>query len=148
MMGADFTRTSTQVEREIIQLIDSVDRSLDSSSGESERKGQIVLTGFLSICVFAAIWGFQIFVASSSGNVQIPTTAEPDASVERLALNPRALKLVDNHLNRISDQADSVRAIKDRVAPSMPIDGSLDAIKNSANDAREILGIVPSGEEK
>lgn len=147
-MRADFTKTSAQVEREIIQLIDSVDRSLDSSSGESERKGQIVLTGFLSICVFAAIWGFQMFVANSHGNIPAKDSGVLDGPNSQAGptLDAAGLRLLGIHLRRISEQADSVRVVKDRVAPSMPIDGSLDSIKNSSNDAREILGIPADGE--
>ena len=66
MAKGDFTRTSFQVEQEIGHIVDSIDRSLDSSNGESERKGHFVISAFVSVlAVFASILGIGHFVGRS-----------------------------------------------------------------------------------
>lgn len=137
----DFTKTSSQIEREITQLIDSIDRSLDSSHGDAEKKGQLVLSAFLSLAVFVAIFGFNylLHVTHPAGNGNAADN-KSDTTFDA-GVTARDLSLASTYLDRIDAQSKSIRDIKNRVAPSMPIDSQIDAIQNSAQDTRRVLEI-------
>ncbi|WP_147300587.1 hypothetical protein [Lysobacter silvisoli] len=138
MAKSDFTKTGIQVEREILDLIDSVDRSLDSSSGESERKGQLVLTAFLSVVVFLSVLAFEHLVGAKKKHVD---TVIADSQPVGKVLNVSDLSLTASYLARIETNAAAVLETKNRVAPSMLVDGQIGAIKDSVSDVRHILGI-------
>jgi hypothetical protein len=138
MGKSDFTKTGVQVEREILDLIDSVDRSLDSSTGESERKGQLVLTAFLSVAVFLSVLAFEHLVGAKQKSAE-KTVATMSESGK--VLSSRDTNLTASYLDRIEINTQAVLETKNRVAPSMPVDGQLGAIKNSVSDVRNILGI-------
>lgn len=141
MTKSDFTKTSTQVERDISRLIDTIERSLDSSNGESERKGQFVLSAFVSVMVvFASILGIEYFVGDTSAEVRNPPVDTQFAAASAI-VNERDLRLMALYLDRVQAQSKTIREIKTRVAPSMPIDGHLDAIQNAVADMRGIAGI-------
>lgn len=141
MAKSDFTKTGVQVEREILDLIDSVDRSLDSSSGESERKGQLVLTAFLSVVVFLSVLAFEHLVGVKQRSTESTVANLPPAGK---VLNVRDLSLTASYLARIENNAAAVLETKNRVAPSMLVDGQIGAIKDSVSDVRHILGIQNS----
>ena len=138
MAKSDFTKTGVQVEREILDLIDSVDRSLDSSSGESERKGQLVLTAFLSVVVFLSVLAFEHLVGVKKKHVD---SVISDSQSAGKVLNVSDLSLTASYLARIETNAAAVLETKNRVAPSMLVDGQIGAIKDSVSDVRHILGI-------
>jgi len=136
----DFTKTSSQIEREIEKLIDSIDRSLDSSHGDAEKKGQLVMSAFLSLAVFVAIFGFNYLLhgAHAAENATTSSGVEPQTGN---TVSPRDLSLASAYLDRIDTQSKAIRDIKNRVAPSMPIDSQVDAIQNSVQDTRRVLGL-------
>lgn len=145
MSKPDFTRTSSQVERDILNLVDNIDRSLDSSNGESERKGHFLLSAFVSaLAVFGSILGIQHFVAGTDARYETAAVA-PDPNVE---LSKRDLMLVAQHLQRTRDQVRFIRDTKDRVAPSMLIDGNLNSIENSMADLGGLMGTNQSAEPR
>lgn len=141
MTKGDFTRTSIQVQRDITDLLDGIDRSLDSSNGESERKGHFVLSAFLSVlAVFASILGIEHFVGSTS-DAEVKSDEGTAVIKKEMSLNQRDLKLIGQHLDRMYDQSRFIRETKNKIAPAMPVDGSLDAIDNSVLDIRSLVGI-------
>lgn len=137
MANTDFTKTSDQVEREISKLIDSIDRSLDSSSGESERKGQLVLSGFMSLIVFVGIFVFQHVV----GKGEVARPSSPSLAVGNVNLPPRDKALVAGYLSRIGANVDTVAKVKTQVIPALPIDGNLAAVRDAVTDIRGVLEI-------
>ncbi|HJR73054.1 MAG TPA: hypothetical protein VJ806_05380 [Luteimonas sp.] len=138
MAKSEFKKTSKQIEREIAQLIDSVDRSLDSSSSDSDRKGQIVISAFASLAVFAAILGFEHFVGRDSEN-GLSTAAMQMPPEKGIVIDSESAAFVEDKLKRIEEQAATIARVRARVAPSMPIDSQIDLIGSSANDVRSIL---------
>lgn len=145
MFKPDFTKTSIQVEREIIGILEEVNRSLDSSNGESERKGHYMLTALISVvCVFASILVIEHLVGPDRR-----AAAQQGTGTLASRHEARDLELMKVHLARIERQSLSIRDIKSRVAPSMPIDSQLDVILNSINDLRGLEGLAeprPAGE--
>lgn len=136
MAKGDFTRTSLQVEQDIGHIVDSIDRSLDSSNGESERKGHFVMSAFVSVlAVFASILGIGHFVGRAT---QTPVSA--DVGSDAYALTSRDIRLIEQHLERTREQSRLIRETKDRVAPAMAIDGNLNAIDNSMSDVGALIG--------
>lgn len=135
MANVDFTKTADQVEREISTLIDSIDRSLDSSSGESERKGQLVLSGFMSLIVFVGIFVFQHIVGSKHDARESPT----QATSERVGLSARDRSHIGSYLSRIGTNVEAVAKLKAQVVPSLPIDGNLAAVRDASDDIRNVL---------
>lgn len=140
MAKSDFTKTSLQVDREIRDLVDSVDRSLDSSNGDSQRKGQLVLTAFSSLFVFVSILGFEQFVAPRSAEPQ-PTAASSNDTSATHELAERDKSLLSTYLSRIDTHAERIRSTKERVVPALPIDSQIDGIKSATSDSRRILGM-------
>lgn len=142
MSKPDFNKTSAQVERDILGLIDTVERSLDSSNGESERKGQLVFSAFVSLLVvFGSILGIDYLVKGKE--VDTPKQDASAAPNSRLQ-SERDLKLMGMYLQRVDEQSQVIRQVKSRVAPAMPIDGQLDAISNAVTDMRGLVGIGPT----
>ncbi|MEH6419660.1 hypothetical protein [Pseudomonas sp. CGJS7] len=137
MAKPDFTKTSSQLERQVFDLIDAVDRSLDSSNGDSQRNGHYVFTALVSIViVFASILGIDYLVGGKK-----PASAGRNAVANGSRHDMRDLELMGQHLTRIERQSSSIREIKSRVAPSMPIDSQLDVIANSVDDLRRLEGV-------
>lgn len=136
MTKPDFTKTSSQLEREVFNLIEAVDRSLDNTHGDNERKGHYVLTALGSvIVVFASIFGIDHLVGKKTAD------AAPVASATVAPLDARDRALTEEYLSRIETQAAAIRDIRARVAPSMPIDGPLSVIDNALNDLRRVQNL-------
>ncbi len=140
MSRTDFTKTSAQVERELLEKIDNIDRSLDSSSGENDRKNQLALGVLASFLVFASVFAFDFFVRSGDkGNALQPAPAQPIAVH---AVSERDVELVKEYLARIDRQTETIRESRNRVAPAMPIDAQLLSIRDAADDLRRLIGIA------
>lgn len=139
MSKTDFTRTSAQIERHVLDLIDSIDRSLESSTGDSERKGQLVLGAVLSVVVFFTILCFDFFTSSDPKNAD---KAAPSPA-NQLVLHERDLDGIRVNLERISSHTKAIADTKTRIAPSMTIDGNIDSINNSVADINRSLKIAP-----
>lgn len=138
MISSDFTKTSRQIEREISDLIDSVDRDLDSSNGEADRKGHFVISALLSLLLFFGIFGFEHLVGQSA-------KADPLASIPspaKVGLSDEALETIRVRLDRIDAQSAAIDAARIRVAPSMQIDAQIQIIGNATEDLRSILKIA------
>lgn len=139
MARTDFTRTSVQVEQSIADLVDSIDRSLDSSSGDAERKGHFVISAFLSVlAVFASILGIERLVGKPVHSEATP--ADAIASVgDGHGASSREIVMVRQYVERARSQVQLVRETKGRIAPSMQIDGNLDVIDNALVDIAALL---------
>jgi hypothetical protein len=137
----DFKKTSLQIERDIFQLIDSVDRALDSSSGESDRKGQIVIGAFMSLFVFAAILCFEHFVGGDSRQVSPLATGGVTGATQTVVIDQRSVRFVNSQLQGIEQQVADITAVRARVAPSMPIDSQLALITKSTKDISHVLAL-------
>lgn len=139
MAKSDFTRTSIQVEQDIANLVDSIDRSLDSSNGDTERKGHFVLSAFVSVlAVFGSILGIDYFVGKTKVEGELSDASEVVAN--DLRLSSRDVAMIKQYSERARSQVRVIRETKNRVAPSMQIDGSLDAIENSVLDIGSLIG--------
>ena len=143
MAKTDFTRTSAQVERDISLQLEQIDRSLDSSTNETERKGQLIVGGIVSVVVFAAILGFDYFVPTPKEVTEVePSVLSADPTI---AISSRDLGLIQLQLDRIDRQTSEIRSTKTRVAPAMAIDSNLTTIESSTKDIRAYLGVMEGG---
>lgn len=132
MNKADFKKTSHQVEREISELVDQVDRALESSSGEAEKKGHFLFTGIASLLVFAAIVALQTFFPK---NHQSQPQQSQTTSAENI-IDGKDIADIEVYANRIATEVTNIKEIRARIAPSMPIDSNLSVIENSAQDIK------------
>ena len=141
MANSNFMKTSRQVEREISDLIDLVDRSLDSSNGEADRKGQFVVSALLSLLLFLGIFGFEQLVGKTVRAGQVPVIPESSAAT---VLTKDVAANMATRLDRIDAQVSSIDSLRKKVAPSMPIDAQIQVISNSTEDLRSILKLAGS----
>jgi len=137
MDKTDFTKTSEQVEKEAFGIIESVEKSLESSTNESERKGQLVFGATLSIIVFLGILGFDIL---STHEKKDAAKDSPQKEMQNIATT-KEMSLIGENLSRIDENTKAVAAIQEKIAPSMPISGNLQSIRNSTEDIRRVLSI-------
>ena len=138
MIRGDFTKTSNQVNEEIGSLIADIQRSLDVSQGETDRKGQAVFSVVLSIVLFLCILGFSSFLKTQQPN---EGKAVLNSSIET-TLSRHDKAQLESYVARIDQQLDSIQMIKSRVAPSMLIDPQINAIRDIANDVRTLLDLA------
>lgn len=138
MSSAHFMKTSRQVEREISDLIDAVDRDLDSSNGEADRKGHFVVSALFSLLLFFGIFGFEHLVG---GNAEASQPLPNQKMSPAVVLTKDLSASVGVRLDRIDLQTASIDALRKRVAPSMPIDAQIQVIENSTEDLRSFLKI-------
>lgn len=134
MTKTDFKKTSRQAEREILELVDRIDRALESSSGEAEKKGHFLFTAVSSFLVFAAIAVFQFFLTDAKKELeQVAESKTPSFAPQRL------LEDIEINAARIAAQTAEIRETKARVAPSMQIDSNLAAIDYAVQDIRRSI---------
>lgn len=138
MAKTDFTRTSEQVERDTLGLIEKVERSLETSTSESERKGQLIFGAILSVIVFFSILAFEYFVGTkaSAEKSEIPKNIP-----ERIS--HKEMKLIESNIARIENELALIESTKARVAPAMPIDSNTRNIRNSIQDIKSIIETNP-----
>lgn len=133
MKKPDFKKTSKHVEREIFELVDRVDRALESSSGEAEKKGHFLFTAVSSLLVFAVVAALQFFLITPQKK---PTQTPNNISQP---VFQRDLESVEVNASRISAQTKIIRETKDRIAPSMQIDSNLAAIDYAVQDIQRSI---------
>src|SRR5690606_1317981 len=99
--------------------IDEVDRSLDASNGDSDRKGQLALNALASlVVVFASILGLEHFV----GKANVAAEASVPSEVHGINISNRELEALGVYLDRIESDVNRLNEVKEKVAPSMAID--------------------------
>ena len=99
-----------------------------------------MVSAFLSVlAVFGSILGIEYFVGRAPDSVNSAATSTKPTSVE---LTDRDLAMIQQHLQRARAQSRIIREAKNRIAPSMQIDGSLDAIDNSMADIGGLIGVA------
>jgi hypothetical protein len=130
MQKVDFTKTPGQVRREIESGLEDLARSLDASKGHKE-KG----TGAL----FHVVTILLVLVGNSAFAFLTPSNTKPSPPQVQSSLDARDTLAVANFLGKIESSSDSIEQIRNRVAPSMPIDGPLASVKTSVSGMRSIL---------
>jgi|688.fasta_scaffold327312_1 hypothetical protein len=137
MSKTDFNRTSEQVERDTLSLIDRVERSLETSTSESERKGQLIFGAILSVIVFFSILAFEHFVGSKQNHSQ------PDAANPQEKISVREIELIQLRMQRIERELHSLESTVERFAPSAPTDSNIQNIRDSIEDIQSLLQSRP-----
>jgi hypothetical protein len=133
MTKTDFTKTSEQVERDTLTLIDKVERSLETSTSESERKGQLVFGAILSVIVFTSILAFEYLVGSKKAPIQSMAPNKNEL------LSSKEIQVIRIKIDRIERELSSLESTKNRVAPAMPVDSNIQNIRDSLEDISNFL---------
>lgn len=137
-MTVDFTKTSAQVGREIEQEIETLQRQLMVSRGHGEKGASAVLNVVLVGVVLAGQFAISLlFEKHEPAKDKVAITSH---------LTDRDRTLVEDQLTGIERQVDKIRATKTTVAPSMAIEGNMEAITTASKHLRRVLGIDGSGE--
>lgn len=130
--GVDFEKTPEQVRRELESGLEEMARHLAASQGHSKRGSSSLLHAVWAAALVFAGHTAYAFLLEGNG-------AEQDTHPRTHALSERDIRVIQNHLERLSASAASIAEVRSRIAPSMPIDAQLSSIQSSATDLRVLL---------
>lgn len=133
MQSVDFTKTPTQVRRDIEDGLEELTRYLDASKGHKE-KGTGAL--FHVVTILLVLLGNSIFAFWAE-----PSGVGPKSNRQNVqsVLSNRDSAAVSDLISRIDTNAASIDQVRNRVAPSMQIDGQLAHLRSATESLRSLL---------
>ncbi|QWP75782.1 hypothetical protein J5226_19545 [Lysobacter sp. K5869] len=127
-------RTSSRVFGEANALLQiAIDKvSAARSAGNSRSKGYASLTVLIAGLVFQSGGIFALG--------KLAPTIQADSSSARAAMfTTSEAGLISSNLGRIKANVDEIIVVKNKIAPSMPVDANALAIKSAADDLQTLL---------
>ncbi len=90
----------------------------------------VVASLVLNACIF---FGYK-FLAPERAKAEV-------TAISGKSLSPSDLTVLENNLTRVAESADAIASTKTRVAPNLPIEQNLAAIRAAASDIRAVVGL-------
>jgi len=128
-------KTSSRLFNDIAALLKSAEHKVEDARhiGNSRSRGYASVIVVVASIVFqwAGLVGIRLLDSKSAPTVN--TNGDPKP------ISPEVMALTNNNLSRIETNLDAIAAVKNRVAPSMPIDSNLAAIRAATQDVRAVI---------
>jgi hypothetical protein len=137
MSKIDFDKTPTQVHDEIQAGLEKLSHDLHTSRGHGDR-GKGALFTVISVLVVFVVNSILTFISTPSATVVTPPIAAVSGQSN---LSSKDSRIAESLILRIEKNISDLALVKARVAPNMPVEGQIDAIRTAASDLRGVLGV-------